>query len=198
MDFLQTPGCYPEDVLSSLPEQTECATYSKFTDCYPTNGIQHASMRPDLPPELAPAHSPPAMPPRKKRKSGSQSRRSILDLPLSALALIYKHCDAAARKALLAVSRGCRNWVLREARSIKLILPYNSTTAARKPFTRLLNRACSLSACRLKLCLDFRQVGHQQSRRLLADLLEAGIQQSGWASVTQLVLQVRTAVKLSC
>jgi hypothetical protein len=31
---------------------------------------------------------------------------------------------------------------------------------------------------------------------LLADLLKAGIQQSGWASVAKLVLKVRKAVKL--
>jgi hypothetical protein len=76
-----------------------------------------------------------------------------------------------------------------------LKLPINCSTAARKPLARLLNRACTLgSTCSINLCLDFSSVEDQESR-LLTDLLDAGIQQSGWASVSKLVLQVRKAVK---
>jgi hypothetical protein len=167
--------------------------------------ISHQDLMPRhaLQSNLHSAHSPPAMPPRRKRKAGSkgnQSRHSInlLDLPLPALALIYQHCDDAARKALLCVSAGCQEWVLREARSIKLVLPSTSTTATRKPLARLLNRACNASACSLTLCLDIRHVGDQQDSGLVADLLQPGIQQSGWASVAKLVLQVRSTVQLSC
>jgi hypothetical protein len=133
------------------------------------------------------------MPPRKRRKSGSKgdhSRHSInlLDLPLPALALIYQHCSTG-RKALLGVSAGCRDWVLREARSIVLRAPSTFQTATRKPLARLLNRACNTTACSLTLILNFREVEHQS--RLLADLLKHGSQQSGWASVTKLVLEVR-------
>jgi hypothetical protein len=145
------------------------------------------------------------MPPRKKRRKGdskgSQSRHStslLPDLPLPALALIYQHCDDDSRKALLRVSAGCRDWVLREARSINLQLARTITTAARKPLARLLNRACTQSASSLTLCLDFTYTEHQGSRsRLLADLLKPGIQQSGWDSVGTLELYVRKAVKLS-
>jgi hypothetical protein len=141
------------------------------------------------------------MPPRNRRKNDSkgsqESRHSIcllLDLPLPALAQIYQSCNQlATRKALLAVSRGCRDLVLREARGIQLT-PHCSTAAERKPVARLLNRACNLTAHRLELWLDLRLAGHPQSRkRLLADLLEPGIQQSGWASVATLVLYVRKA-----
>jgi hypothetical protein len=136
------------------------------------------------------------MPPRKRRKNGSskgnQNRRSInllLDLPLPALALIYHHCTVRSRNALLRVSTGCRDLVLREARSINLQLPSTITTAARKPLARLLNRACNLSAGSLMLCLDFSWM--QGSKIGLADLLKAGIQQSGWSTVATLVLEVR-------
>jgi hypothetical protein len=40
------------------------------------------------------------------------------------------------------------------------------------------------------LRLDFSKVEHQS--RLLADLLKAGIQKSGWASVAKLELKVRS------
>jgi hypothetical protein len=122
----------------------------------------------------------------------------LVDLPLPALALIYQHCDHASRKTLPRVSAGCRNWVLREARLIVLKLPSTTTTAARKPLARLLNGACTESTCSLTLWLDFsRLVGPHKSslNRLLADLLEPSIQQSGWASVATLVLTVRRAVR---
>jgi hypothetical protein len=148
-------------------------------------------------PEHAPAHPPPAMPPRKRRRRASKGNQSshsaLLDLPLPALALIHHHCNARARKALFAVSSGCFDWVLREARSIKLELPKTVTTAARKTLPRLLHRACSLSACSLKLSLDLTQPEGSKNG-LLADLLEPGIQQSGWAGVANLVLEVRKAV----
>jgi hypothetical protein len=136
------------------------------------------------------------MPPRKKRRKGDskgdQHSTSLLtDLPLPALALIYQHCDDESRRALLGVSVGCWDWVLREARSISLELPTTVTTAARKPLARLLHRAGNVSACSLTLCLDCSMVEHQSSRsRLLADLLKPS-QQSGWASVSKLVLKVR-------
>jgi hypothetical protein len=88
--------------------------------------------------------------------------------------------------------------VLSEVRSIKL-KPSIHTTAARKPLAQLLHRACTQSARSLTLCLDFTCIEDQQGRnKLLADLLGPGIQQSGWASVATLVLQVEKAVKLSC
>jgi hypothetical protein len=123
---------------------------------------------------------------------GSQSRHStslLLDLPLPALALIYQHCDDESRKALLRVSAGCRDWVLREARSISIELKPSIIAAARKPLARLLNRACTQSESGLSLCLHF---GHHegQTSKLLADLLKPGIQQSGWVSVAKLVLKV--------
>jgi hypothetical protein len=125
---------------------------------------------------------------------GNQNRHcmKLLHLPLPALALIYHHCGCEGRKALLGVSAGCRDWVLRETRSIALKLP--TVTAARKPLARLLNRACNLADRSLGLCLDFRRGGHKKSR-LLADLLEPGIQQYGWISVAKLVLKVRRAVR---
>jgi hypothetical protein len=141
------------------------------------------------------------MPPRKKRRKGDSkgdqhSTSLLLDLPLPALALIYQHCDYDTRKALLGVSAGCWDWVMREAKAIKLQIPSTITAAARKLLARLLNRACSLSTCSLTLHLYLMEVEGQQSR-LLADLLKPGIQQSGWLSVGTLYLHVRHAVKLS-
>jgi hypothetical protein len=141
------------------------------------------------------------MPPRRRRKDdskGSQSTHSsLLDLPLPALSLIYKHCDVRARKALLRVSTGCWGWVVREVRSIDLHLPSTVTAAARKPLARLLHRACNQSACSLALRLNFRFVDWQKNSNntLMADLLKPGIEQSGWPSVAKLELWVR---KVSC
>jgi hypothetical protein len=138
------------------------------------------------------------MPPRKRRQGGSkgnQSRHStetLLDLPLPALALIYQHGDDDTRQALFGVSTGCRDLVLREAKLIQLQLPSTIPTAARKCLARLLHRACTHSVWSLTLCLVFSEV-QQQSSRLLADLLEPGIQQSGWTSVATVGLHVRKA-----
>jgi hypothetical protein len=117
------------------------------------------------------------------------------DLPLPALAVIYQHCDGASRTALLRVSAGCLDWVLREARSIVLKVPNRYNTGARKPLARLLNRACTQSAGNLALCMDFSLAGNKKTTRnnQLSDLLEPGIQQSGWTSVATLVLEVRRA-----
>jgi hypothetical protein len=133
------------------------------------------------------------MAPRKRRKydrKGQQSRQSVnrlLDLPLPALALIYQHCDVLTRGALLRVSAGCRDVVLGEATSIKFRA--NQHQHKRRALARLLHRACNLAAGSLTLSLDLKMVDHGST--LLADLLQPGIQQSGWASVAKLVLRVR-------
>jgi hypothetical protein len=149
------------------------------------------------------------MPRHKRRKrstvkdSEQDEKGNVLELlPLPALALIYQQLDSKTRLALLQTSRWGRDIVLAEAKSVRLKLSdTDASPAARKPLLRLLARVCSGAqgaAGRLSLAVDALHV-HEKRSKLLYDMLHpASSQQSGWTSVGQLKLQVRTGCATRC
>jgi hypothetical protein len=125
---------------------------------------------------------------KKKRKNstgmGGASKQScsLLELPATALALIYQLLDSVGRSNLLRTSRGGRDLVLAEARALKLQRP---AAAAAAPFARMLKRARTSGLT--KLIVDMHAVDKQKNwSRVLADFVRLG----GWPSIQDFTLWV--------
>jgi hypothetical protein len=108
---------------------------------------------------------------------------SLLDLPLTALALVAGHSKPAARP-LLELARGCRDAVLSQSKKISLKITSNRSSSA-APSARLLDRACCTAPEGLHL--DLNLSGREDGLALM--LMKPALEQpGGWPNVHKLTI----------
>jgi hypothetical protein len=120
-----------------------------------------------------------------ERESTDESSRQ--PFPQTAAALIYQYLDSWSRISLASASRWTRDIVLREARIVTLHL---HSKASRKPLICFLNRVCTSAQRGLCLTLEAHGFDSNSKSRVLSDLFAPAKRQGGWASVTELTLEV--------
>jgi hypothetical protein len=117
-----------------------------------------------------------------------QPQLSLVDLPLTALALVKEH--SKPEDPLLGLSRGCRDAVLSHSKKISLKITSNQSSSV-APTARLLNRACCTAPAGLHLDLDL--FGHDG---ILAPLLQpALLQREGWPNVHELTVSLTPCIQ---